>query len=38
MSLFNEMFQTRTLMQIICVLSALLVFKAAGAYFGFDLL
>jgi hypothetical protein len=36
MSLFNTMFDTRTLVKIIGVLSALLVMKAAGAYFGFS--
>ena len=36
MSLFNKMFDTRTLVQVIGALCALLVMKAAGAYFGFS--
>jgi hypothetical protein len=36
MSLFNKMFDTRTLVQVIAALCALLVLKAAGAYFGFS--
>jgi len=36
MSLFNKMFDTRTLVQVIGALCALLVMKAAGAYFGFN--
>jgi hypothetical protein len=36
MSLFNRLFDTRTLIKIIGVLSALLVMKGLGAYFGFS--
>ena len=36
MSLFSKMFDTRTLVKIIGVLTALLVMKAASAYFGFS--
>jgi len=35
MPLFEDMFSTRTQVQLICVLSALLACKAMGAYFGF---
>jgi hypothetical protein len=36
MSLFNKMFDTRTLVKIIGALSALLVMKAVAAYLGFS--
>jgi hypothetical protein len=36
MSLFSKIFDTRTLVKIIVALSALLVMKAVGAYFGFS--
>jgi len=38
MAIFKEMFDARTLVRLICVLSALLMFKALGAYLGFDLI
>jgi hypothetical protein len=36
MSLFNKVFDTRTLVRIIGALSALLVMKAVAAYLGFS--
>jgi hypothetical protein len=36
MSLFSKIFDTRTLVKIIGVLSALLVMKAVGVYLGFS--
>jgi hypothetical protein len=36
MSLFNRMFDTRTLVKIIGALSALLAMKAVAAYLGFS--
>jgi hypothetical protein len=36
MSLFSRIFDTRTLVKIIGALSALLMMKAVGAYFGFS--
>ena len=36
MSLFNKVFSTRTLLQIICVLGAVVVMKELSAHFDFS--
>jgi hypothetical protein len=36
MTLFNKVFSTRTLMQIICVLGAVVVMKGLAAYYDFS--
>ncbi len=36
MTLFNRVFSTRTLLQIICVLGAVLATKALSAHFNFS--
>jgi hypothetical protein len=35
MALFNEVFSTRTLLQIVCVLGAVVVMKALSAHYDF---
>jgi hypothetical protein len=36
MPLFNKVFSTRTLLQIICVLGAIVVMKALSAHYDFS--
>jgi len=36
MTLFNKVFSTRTLLQIICVLGAVVVMKALSAHYDFS--
>jgi hypothetical protein len=36
MTLFNKIFSTRTLVQIICVLGAVVVMKALSAHYDFS--
>jgi hypothetical protein len=36
MALFNKVFSTRTLVQIICVLGAVVVMKASSAHYDFS--
>jgi hypothetical protein len=36
MTLFNKVFSTRTLVQIICVLGAVVVMKASSAHYDFS--
>ena len=36
MTLFNKVFSTRTLLQIICVLGAVVVMKVLSAYYEFS--
>jgi len=36
MTLFNKIFSTRTLLQIICVLGAVVVMKALSSYYDFS--
>jgi hypothetical protein len=36
MKLFNKVFSTRTLLQIICILGAVIVMKVSSSYYDFS--